>query len=302
VRSIEETRFSGLMKDDAQCSKLVKSICRSNSFNFMEKRIYEGSRILYEIEENRIVKVFSQDELSSCNNEAEYLEALQGKLTVTTPELFAKGIHDGFPFLIMQKLEGVPLKLIWNEISIWEKKRVLGQIANALKELHALPCELLKAEKSDWKNFIRTQTDDLFQNHRESGLSRAWTENISKFITNTEAIENSSESVICHTEIMQEHIFVEESNRGFNITGLIDFEPSMIAVPEYDFCSIGLFISAGNKTLFNHFLETYGYKGDSRGIMRMLLLHRYSNMKWFMSTLPDTVRFNSIEELSDYWF
>lgn len=290
------------MKDDALCSELVENICRSNSFNFKEKRIYEGSRILYEIEEHKIVKVFSQDELSFCNNEAEYLETLHGKLTVTTPELFAKGIYNGLPFLIMQKLEGFPLKSVWNDISIWEKRRIIAQIAHILKELHSLPCELFSTGKPDWKDFINTQTLNLLQNHRESGLSNAWTENISRFIRDTDAIENSSESVICHAEIMQEHLFVEESNRGFNITGLIDFEPSMIAVPEYDFCSIGLFISAGDKGLFNHFLDTYGYKRDSRGIMRMLLLHKYSNMKWFMSTLPDSVHINSIEELSDYWF
>ncbi|MCK5035654.1 MAG: phosphotransferase [Candidatus Sabulitectum sp.] len=302
MKSLAETRFSILMKDDALCSELVENICSSNSFNFKEERIYEGSRILYEIEEDKIVKVFSQNELSFCNNEAKYLETLHGKLSVTTPELFVKGIYNGLPFLIMQKQKGFPLKSVWNDISIWEKRRIIAQIADMLKELHSLPCELFPTREPGWKDFINTQTLDLLQNHRESGLSNAWTENISRFIQNTDEVENSSESVICHTEIMQEHLFVEESNRGFNITGLIDFEPSMIAVPEYDFCSIGLFISAGDKGLFNHFLDTYGYKGDSRGIMRMLLLHRYSNMKWFMSTLPDTVRFNSVEELSDYWF
>ncbi|MEA3267445.1 MAG: hypothetical protein U9P42_10975 [Candidatus Fermentibacteria bacterium] len=112
---------------------------------------------MYEIEDDKIVKVFSQNELSFCSNEAEYLKTLHGKLTVTTPKLFAEGVFNGLPFLIMQKLKGVPLKSVWNDISIWGKRRIIARIAHILRELHALPCELITERKPGWKDFINTQ-------------------------------------------------------------------------------------------------------------------------------------------------
>ena len=300
--SPEQIQFNNLMKDDFACTELARSICASRSTRFNGERIYEGSRILYKIGEEKIVKIFSCDELSFCENEAEYLTMLNGRLNVTTPELITNGVYNNYPFLITQKMEGSLLRSVWNELPYWDKKQILAQIAHMLKKLHSLPCNLTRLSRSNWNSFISAQAEQLTQNHKEFGLGTAWTTRITNFIENSEAIEYLADPVICHTEIMQEHLFVKKHNGSFRITGLIDFEPSMIAIPEYDFCSVGLFICAGEKGLFKHFLESYGYSGDSKGIMRMLLLHRYSNMKWFMSTIPDTVRINSIEDLCNYWF
>ena len=294
--------FSNLLEDDDLCSGLVEEICNSRSIPFQGERIYEGSRILYQIQGKRIVKVFSAQENSFSENEAEYLKALHGKLSVTTPKLFSAGTHRGYPFLIMEKLPGSSLKSIWIDLSPWEKKRILSQIAQMLKELHSLPVEQLKDRDPQWSRFMKTQTDNLVNNHREFGLNSIWRDRIHEFIESTEAIEFSSETVLCHTEVMKEHLFLTKKNGSFNLSGLIDFEPSMVAIPEYDFCSVGLFISGGEAGLFKHFLESYGYRGSPEGIMRMLLLHRYSNMKWFISTIPDSVHVNSIEDLIHYWF
>ena len=150
LSSPQNLSFNDLMKDDNACAELVQSICKSSSVKFREKRIYEGSRILYEIENEKIVKVFSRDENEFCKNEATYLELLRGKLSIETPELMAKGTYDGYPFLIMQKLEGSPFKSVWNQISVWEKKCILTQIANVLKELHSLPVELSGDKETGW--------------------------------------------------------------------------------------------------------------------------------------------------------
>lgn len=300
--SPEELRFNDLLKDDFACSELVKKICSLSSLTFTEKRIYEGSRILYEIGNDRVVKVFSPHEKDFCENEACHLKLLHGKLSATTPELILKGIHDGYPFIVMQKLEGSPLKSVWNLLSIWEKKCILGQIADILKELHSITLEQTESRGENWNSFISSQRINLLKNHSEFGLDHAWTKKIIQFIQNTDPIEFSSTTAICHTEIMKEHIFVTKGLNGFKVTGLIDFEPSMAAIPEYDFCSVGLFVSAGEEGLFKHFLKSYGYRGSSTGIMRMLLLHRYSNMKWFISTIPDSLDLRSIEDLSNYWF
>ncbi len=294
--------FNDLMKSDLLCTKLVESICKSLSFKSNLKRIYEGSRILFETDDEKIVKVFSPEEKEFCVNEAKFLSLLQGRLSVETPGLIAEGVCQGYPFIVMQKLRGIPLKSIWNSLSVWAKKRILTQTADLLKELHALPLSLTQSTQAGWVSFIKSQTDNLNKNHMAFGLDRTWTDKFSDFIEKTEPVEYSSKAVVCHTEIMREHLFLEKGRAGYEITGLIDFEPSMTAIPEYDFCSVGLFISGGEKDLFQHFLNSYGYSGNSFSVMRMLLLHRYSNMKWFMSTIPETITIKSVEDLCSYWF
>ncbi len=302
VTKFESISFSDLMKNDLLCQKLVESICKSLSFKSNSQRIYEGSRILFETDDEKIVKVFSPEEKDFCVNEAKYLNLLQGRLKVETPRLIAEGIHCGYPFIVMEKLTGVPLKSIWSSLSVWEKKRILSQIADLLKELHSLPLSLMQSTTSEWITFIKSRTDNLEKSHKEFGLNKIWTDKISDYIKKTEPVEFSSETVFCHTEIMKEHLFVKNGRKGYEITGIIDFEPSMAAIPEYDFCSVGLFISEGEKELFQHFLNSYGYSGNSSSVMRMLLLHRYSNMKWFMSTIPESITVNSVEDLCRYWF
>lgn len=294
--------FSDLMKSDAQCTQLVESICKSLSFRTNSKRIYEGSRILFETDDGKIVKIFSPEEKEFCINEAKYLNLLQGRLRVKTPGLIAEGIHHGYPFIVMEKLAGASLKSIWSSLSAWEKKCILSQTADLLKELHSLPLSLVQSTKSEWITFIKSRTDNLKKSHIEFGLSKIWTDKISDYIRKTEPVEFSSKTVFCHTEIMKEHLFVEKGRKGYEVTGIIDFEPSMAAIPEYDFCSVGLFISGGEEDLFQHFLNSYGYSGNPSSVMRMLLLHRYSNMKWFMSTIPESVTINSVEDLCNYWF
>lgn len=294
--------FRDLMKNDLLCVKLVDSICNSLSIKSNPQRIYEGSRILFEICGEKIVKIFSPVEREFCVNEAKYLNQLKGRLNVDTPGLVAEGLHHGYPFIVMEKLAGIPLKSIWSSRSVWEKKRILTQIADLLKELHSLPLSLMNSTESEWISFIKSRTDNLHKNHSEFGLDKTWTDKFSAFIEKTEPVEFSSKTVLCHTEIMKEHLFVEKRRSGYEIRGIIDFEPSMAAIPEYDFCSVGLFISRGGKDLFQHFLDSYGYTGDSSSVMRMLLLHRYSNMKWFISTIPQSINTNNVEDLCNYWF
>lgn len=88
----------------------------------------------------------------------------------------------------------------------------------------------------------------------------------------------------------------------------ISFEPSMVGQREYDFCAVGIFITQGNSGLFREFLSSYGYADSDltddlrRRIMMWLLLHRYSNLSWFLTLIPGTSNLTKLEELEQYWF
>ena len=237
------------------------------------------------------MKIFSREEPELCTNEAQFLRFLYEKLTVPTPRLISTGIHDCYPYIIMEEIHGLPLKTQWKYLNRRDREKVIEQSALMLKKLHSLSTEGIGYTETGW-----------VANHRGFGLDENRISEILHFIETTEPVEDTSERVICHTEIMREHLFIKRERGEVRLSGLIDFEPSMVAIPEYDLCSVGLFLSAGEKGLFRHFLEVYGYRGGGKAVMRMLLLHRYSNMKWFISTLPGEIQSEPLESLSDYWY
>jgi hygromycin-B 7''-O-kinase len=73
---------------------------------------------------------------------------------------------------------------------------------------------------------------------------------------------------------------------------LIDFEPAMVGEREYEFASVGLFVSGGDRLLLRTILEAYGYHdGDlnsdlAERFMAYALMHRYSNLTWYLDTVP----------------
>jgi hygromycin-B 7''-O-kinase len=46
--------------------------------------------------------------------EAEVLAAVAGQLPTPTPRVHAAGVHDGWGYVLMSRLPGVPLDAVWN--------------------------------------------------------------------------------------------------------------------------------------------------------------------------------------------
>jgi len=45
-----------------------------------------------------------------------------------------------------------------------------------------------------------------------------------------------------------------ELGKTLSFSGFVDFEPSMIGAPEYDFAAVGIFLSSGNPNALRSFL------------------------------------------------
>lgn len=290
------------MKNDGACRTLAEGICASKNLPFSGKRILEGSTILYRTGHGLILKIFSSEEPKLCRNEASFLELLSGNLSVKTPELEASGTYKGYPYILMEEFTDTSLKDSWKGMNSRNREALVEQIAGMLTELHKIPLHKVTFRETVWETFITRQLKHLNRNHTSFGVSNRRVRQIEEYILRTEPVEHSSKQVVCHTEVMPEHLFSRTGKGKQILSGLIDFEPSMIAVPEYDLCAAGVFVTAGEKGLFGKLLNAYGYTGSPESIMRMLLLHRYSNMKWFISRIPEKHQSGTMDDLCSYWF
>lgn len=106
---------------------------------------------------------------------------------------------------------------------------------------------------------------------------------------------------------MREHLLVTHDSAGWHLSGLFDFEPAMIGAPEYDFASFGLFVSCGEARLLRRALLAYGYApAELDGalqcrLMAYALLHRYSNLRWYLERLPPHAD-TTLEQLARRWW
>jgi hygromycin-B 7''-O-kinase len=118
----------------------------------------------------------------------------------------------------------------------------------------------------------------------------------------------SGTPVLLHTEVMREHLLATEGPGGaWRLSGLIDFEPAMRGEREYEFVAVEVFVAEGDARFLARTLAAYGYHRDELGpdLRRRLLawgiLHRYSNLRWWLRRLPEPSR-PTLDALADCWF
>jgi hygromycin-B 7''-O-kinase len=112
---------------------------------------------------------------------------------------------------------------------------------------------------------------------------------------------------LLHTELMREHLMVANEGSGWQLSGMFDFEPAMLGAPEYDFASYGLFVACGDGRFLRRSLLAYGYRDDQLNaalqnrLMAYAILHRYSNLRWYLERLP-VPDATTLEQLAAHWW
>jgi hygromycin-B 7''-O-kinase len=103
---------------------------------------------------------------------------------------------------------------------------------------------------------------------------------------------------------MRQHLLVE-SKGAWHVSGLIDFEPAMLGAPEYELSAVGIFLTCAEPGLLRAFLDAYGAEADDElplRIMAYTLLHRYSDLRWYLERLPVPDDVGDLEGLARRWF
>ncbi len=301
--------FQTLRENPEMCLELAREITRNHGIHESLTRVIGGSQLVFRTDARQILKIFNPTDHPFFTTETIFLRGLYGRLPVETPKLLASGLSGKFPYIIMTEIPGVLLETAWPQLSLLEKEGIVRELGDITRVLHGISTDNFPDLPFLWDDFIQGQLRDPLARHRSYGLAPEWLDQIEKFVQKTSVdYHNPSEMIPLHTELMHDHIFLTRENDRWHVSGLIDFEPSMIGHREYEFASVGLFITEGDPRLFSEFLLAYGYTPTvltpefRRRIMTFLLLHRYSHLTWFMSRIPSDVNPRTLEDLERFWF
>lgn len=301
--------FVTLLQDDKACLHMAQGICANHHLAFDGARVQAGSHLLFAIGDTLMLKIFAPEESPFYETEKLFLTHLEGKLPIRTPGLQAAGTWERYPYLIMEKIPGVPLSAVWATLDQQQQQTLVRQIGEAVKTLHAVPTDALMPSPWNWTTFIDRQRQNLLTNHEKLGLEPHWLNQLEEYVaTVTIDFHEQQNMVPLHTELMPDHFFVNPADGEWRLSGLIDFEPALVGLREYDFAAVGVFLTQGNPALFRTFLTAYGYQVTDltddfrRRLMILLLLHRYCRLSWFLQLIPASYQMTRLAQLEAYWF
>ena len=102
-----------------------------------------------------------------------------------------------------------------------------------------------------------------------------------------------------HTELMLEHLLVEQTDGGWRLSGLFDFEPSWVGPVDYEFSSVGLFVGRGDPAILGAVMREAGVDASPQRLFAMAMVHRYANLGWYHSRLGGPL---DLDALAEAWF
>ena len=260
-----------------------------------------GSLPVFGVNHDLVLKFFSPLHQGHFANELASLRLLEGRAAFDTPRIRASGTLETWSYLLMTRVHGTQLSALWPDLDESKKITVcenLGTAAAALHRVHATT----DADAASWRAFIAGQAERCVEHHRARGLGESLLARIPGYIAPLLAPITAAPVRFLHTEFMLEHVFVDSAR--LLIGGLIDFEPSLLGPVEYDFGAVALFIAEARPARFHAFLRGYGYPRTdttARLLLTHTLLHRYSNLVWYMERLGPA-RADTLEELEKAWF
>lgn len=286
---------------DEEAKQAVTRICAEHRLEGEARRYDAGSVPVFAVGGEHVVKLFPNDEVAFFEREHAALARIDGAISVPTPRVVAVGETAGWCYVVMSQLPGRSLASAWPQIEPDERERLVRAVAHALRELHALPTADLSSHALDWSAFVAVQRASAVERQREKGLASPWVEQIDDFLARHAPIDDGRRALL-HTEVMREHLLVEPTSSGWRLTGLVDFEPSMVGAPAYDLASVGVFVTCAEPGLWAAFSEAYGERVAPETVMAYALLHRYSNLRWYLERLPVPAGVSDLESLARLWF
>lgn len=286
----------------------VEAICHLQALDASSvQRLAGGSLPVYAVGDGLVLKVFPPFDLQGHRTESLVLQVLDRRLPVPTPSFHAAGDLEGWGYLLMGRLAGETLASAWPRIPAEDRFRLADGIGRALAALHAVRDARLEALRQDWTAFVEEQRRGCVERQRARGLDGRWLEQIPAFLATTPLEVGSADSLL-HTEVMREHLLVRQGPAGWEISGLFDFEPSTLGPRDYEFVAVGLFLSCGDPILLRRILLAGGVPGAglnaalSRRLMAWCLLHRYSNLAWYLRRIPPPPEVRTLEALAEWWW
>jgi hygromycin-B 7''-O-kinase len=110
INSDEE--YNQLNLNDELFKRAAREIIAQHHLPDAPLFLLEGTNIVFSYDSNRIIKIFPPMHYGQFISESLVMKHLHNKLTIPTPAIEFEGVISDWPYIIMNRLDGVPLGVI----------------------------------------------------------------------------------------------------------------------------------------------------------------------------------------------
>ncbi len=234
----------------------------------------DGTVLVALLGSSRVLKLYPPFLRDHFDFECAALQVLAGRLSVPTPELLATGEREGWPYLVMTQLPGDVLLPRWPTLTELERCALLARLGALAAEVHALPVDALRPHAPAWPDFLARQRSRCHHRQQRTGLPPHLLAQLGNFL---QGELPQGPDVILTGEYTPMNLLVQ----GSRLSGMFDFGDGLVGPRAYDSLGPLTFLAAGNAARCRAFFDGYGEVPDAAerlALMRLLLLHRYSNL------------------------
>jgi hygromycin-B 7''-O-kinase len=212
------------------------------------------------------------------------LAQLRGRVSIPIPEIVHEGERDGWPYLVITRLNGMLGAEAWPVLPEDQKERVLGQIGETIAEVQQAPIGELSRIEPRWEPFMRQQIEGCRARHLRLGLPQKFWQGLDEIIRDAATlVPMNTAPVILTGEYIPENFLLSREGENWRLSGLIDFGDVLTGWGEYDLLGPSAFMTAGMPRRVRSLFRGFGYAaGDvtptvRRRLMALMLLHRASD-------------------------
>jgi hygromycin-B 7''-O-kinase len=291
--------------NDSVWQQAAAIICDRHHLSYARlRRSLRGENIIFFVDGRFVIKIFAPFRDSYAREKAA-LEFASGKLGIETPLILYTGELEGWSYLVMTQLTGLPAREAWLDIDSRGRIEIVSHLGVALKRLHDHAAPLSQpALNRDWRGFIERQVERCVDRQRACGANPAWLETLPRYIAERlELLPIGYKPVLLHGDVHLGNLLLTQENGRWKITGLFDFGDSLCGFHEYDFIAPGVLIAQGSCELQRAMLCAYGYRESQLDmnlrarLMLLTVLYECSDLrKYALRLMPEAVNF-TLEEL-----
>jgi hygromycin-B 7''-O-kinase len=238
-----------------------------------------GTNVVFAAGPRHLVKLFPPLWAAEQGVERAALEHVAGRLSVALPEVVAAGELEGWTYLVLSRVAGVPLEDVWQDLGAGARARAARRAGEIVAQHHALPLPGPGVPAPPWPAFVAERAERSRARLAESPRTRAFGAALPAFLAPLLPELSAAPPVFLNADVTEEHLLLAPDGSG-EVVGLVDLADAMVGAREYDLVSFAVFLR-GHAPLLGEFLEGAGVPAAERDTALALrlaawaLLHRY---------------------------
>ncbi len=273
------------------------------------RRSAQGENIVFFVDSTSVIKIYTPFR-DGYAREKVALEFAGGKLGLETPTILHAGEIEGWSYLVITQLAGVPLREVWRDMETGERIEIVSRLGVALKNLHAHAAPLSQsALNRDWYGFIKQQAQTCVERQRACGANPQWLDSLPAYIKSRfELLPTKFAPVFLHGDVHPLNLLLTREGGRWQIAGLFDFADSLCGFHEYEFVAPGVLMMQGERELQRAFLLAYGYSEAELDLnlrarlMLLTVLYECSDLrKYALRLAPEAVHLTLDELEAAIW-